>query len=240
MTKLTADTKVRPLFDEYTSLTGARYPCCSCREMNGTRNAGMYEGETAAKREASHSRFALTATMLCDGHPLSSSPSSRNVHEYPHPKEYKQKQSHHVETRLNFDEFSGPVRTYHHRFKDPMAFENRYKEVMTADPNSFRKSKGNGEIKSANLDSFGNLIVPSEALLIERTANVSRRSSSTGGRAATARCRTASTRTASTNISGGSDPHRDSKGWTRLSKTNIGIPNISKDMSKNNVSIIVY
>jgi hypothetical protein len=161
----------------------------------------------------SRSRSILCATELCEGHPISNRRSSPQ-HEYPKPKQYQRTQS--KDNSQVFEEMTGAVRSYHHRFSDPLAFENRHKAVIDEEPDAFRRTKVSGDIKSSTLDSFGNPNVVTSSTINERIERVKMRSS---GLAISPLAKT------------------KTREWTRLSKTNIGLPSFSSDMSKNNVSI---
>lgn len=159
-------------------------------------------------------RFALAATTLCNGHPFSDSSSQHN-HEYPHRKAYQSKSTTHIPNTAPFEELTGAILSYHHRFKDPMAFENRYKEVIDSRPNAFRKVKSADEITSSNRDMFGNEKVLSDDSIMHRMEGIdsrrsSRRSESSSSIEKTNTCR------------------KIVPGWTRLSKSNIGIPTIQE------------
>jgi hypothetical protein len=157
------------------------------------------------------SRSTLGATQLCESHPLSTNESSLR-HEYPQPKAYKVNSQQFIENRPVFEEMTGSVKSLHHRYNNPLAFENRHKKVFDEDNDAFRRSKASTDITSATLDIFGNPTI----------SNISKDD----------RIQQGITRRKTAALS-----HNEVKGWTRLSKTNIGFPNFSKDMSKNNVHL---
>ena len=142
-----------------------------------TRTDSSESNAFDAHINASRSRFALAATALCDGHPMSSA-LRNDLHEYPHPKAYKARSVHFIENRLQFEELTGAVLSYHHRFRDPMAFNNRYKKVIDRQPDVFRKVKSTEEIGSSNRDMFGKEKVLPDVSVSQRMENISRRSSS--------------------------------------------------------------
>jgi hypothetical protein len=157
------------------------------------------------------SRSTLGATQLCEGHPLSTNKSNLR-HEYPQPKTYKVTSQLVIGNRPVFEEMTGSVKSLHHRYNNPLAFENRHKKVFEEDNDAFRRSKASTDITSATLDIFGN----------PKVSNVSKDE----------RIQQGITRRNTAALS-----NNNVKGWTRLSKTNIGFPNFSKDMSKNNVHL---
>lgn len=171
----------------------------------------MIGNNEVALSSSIRSRSALEATQLCESHPLSNNKSSLR-HEYPQPKAYKATLQHFIENRPVFEEMTGSITSLHHRYKNPLAFENRHKKVFEEDRDAFRRYKANADITSATLDMFGN----------PKISNIS----------VDDRIQQGKTRRSTAALS-----NTDTKGWTRLSKTNVGFPNFSKDMSKNNVHL---
>lgn len=165
-------------------------------------------------------RNNLATTIMFDTHPIVRKSSiDYDMFEYPHPKAYKSKPAHVIQNGLPFDELSGLVRSYHHRFKDPMAYENRHKVVICAQPTAFRRSKSHVEIRSLNLDTYGKPKILSDASIRKRADSINKRS------------RTYGTRKAIANEYSAMIPVSHivtcpDKGWTRLSRTNIGIPKL--------------
>ena len=172
-------------------------------------------------------RNNLATTIMFDTHPIVRKSSiDYDMFEYPHPKAYKSKPAHVIQNGLPFDELSGLVRSYHHRFKDPMAYENRHKVVINAQPTAFRRSKSNVEIRSLNLDTFGKPKILSDASLRKREDSINRRSRTCAARKVIIGEYPAMI-TLSHDVTG------SVKEWTRLSRTNIGIPKILDKVTSN-------
>jgi hypothetical protein len=113
-------------------------------------------------------RPLLDRTQQVAGHPLSNLGQDRH-HQYPHPKNYKNKAEYLGNTTPVYEELIKNSTTYHHRFQDPLAFENRYRDLYTAAPNVFRKPKPTPELRCVTADMYGNPITRLPHLMRPRT-----------------------------------------------------------------------
>ena len=111
---------------------------------------------------------ALDVTGLFDGHPMSST-NNRLAHIYPSPKVYKDRATYFGDTHQVYEELSNGVKSYHHRFQDPLAFENRHREVYTVAPNAFRRPKATGELRCSTADMYGNPLTQLPHLMRQRS-----------------------------------------------------------------------
>ena len=98
-----------------------------------------------------------------------SSNNNRLAHIYPNPKVYKDHASYFGDTHQVYEELSVGVKSYHHRFQDPLAFENRHREVYTVAPNAFRRPKATGELRCATADMYGNPLTQLPHLMRQRS-----------------------------------------------------------------------
>lgn len=110
----------------------------------------------------------LDTTGLYDGHPFSST-QTRLAHQYPNPKAYTDKAEYFGNTHQVYEELSNMVKSYHHRYKDPLAFENRHRDVYTAAPNAFRRPKGTSELRCATSSMWGNPLTKLPHIMRPRT-----------------------------------------------------------------------
>ena len=132
----------------------------------GSKSLGGTNGQSAIA--IGQGKNALDITGLFDGHPMSSI-NNRLAHIYPNPKVYKDRASYFGDTHQVYEELSNGVRSYHHRFQDPLAFENRHREVYTVAPNAFRRPKATGELRCSTADMYGNPLTQLPHLMRQRS-----------------------------------------------------------------------
>jgi hypothetical protein len=113
-------------------------------------------------------RPLLDSTQLLSGHPMSSL-GLEIRHQYPHPKQYTNKAHYFGNTAPVYEELIANATTYHHRFHDPLAFENRHRDVITAAPHAFRKPRATAELRAATTDMYGNPLTRLPHIMRPRT-----------------------------------------------------------------------